>query len=584
MGGSSSKPQTPQQVYRPPPSPVVNESEKLLDKPWRDIEWTAVRKEKLLNEIKRYKPSVSSVKQARILLVGPIGVGKSSFFNSINSVFHGHITSQAVTGTTLESSVTLKFRTYQVEAGQNGEPLPFILCDTMGLEEGLAQGLNIEDIPNILNGKIGDRYQFNPVSPLEDSNSRNPEKLEDKIHCVVYVLDVSKMGLIPEKLIDKIRAVRKKVNEFAVPQVLLLTKVDQTCPPVEKDIQKVYHSVYLQAKIKDASARLGIPLLSVFPVKNYTREVELQQNDDILLLSALQKILHFADDYMRDMNDKKLIRRLEEPWRKIVWKSEKKNELINEIKRYKPSINSVSQARILLVGPVGAGKSSFFNSISSVFHGYVTNQAISGNSGDGVTTQLLPFRIKAGEDGKPLSFIVCDTMGLKAAPGEGVHVEDICNILKGHVPDRYKLNTASPLKEDDPQFDKSVKLQNKIHCVVYVIDASKVTDMPEQLMKKIAAIRQNANEIGVPQLLILTKVDEACIYVKKDIQYVYRSPYIKKKIHEASDQLGIPVSCIFPVKNYTHETDLEENCDILLLSILQQILRFANNYFDSIYD
>uniref|UniRef100_A0A8C9VVQ2 G domain-containing protein n=1 Tax=Scleropages formosus TaxID=113540 RepID=A0A8C9VVQ2_SCLFO len=205
-------------------------------------------KKKLLNEIKRFKPSVSSVKQARILLVGPVGVGKSSFFNSINSVFHGHITSQAVTGTTSESSLTLK-----IEAGQDGEPLPFILCDTMGLEKGLAQGLNIEDIPNILNGKIGDR---------------------DKIHV------------------------------SGVPQVLLLTKVDHGCPPVEKDIQKVYHSVYLQKMIKDASAHLGIPLLSVFPVKNYTCEVELQQNDDILLLSALQKILSFANDYIRDMNDK----------------------------------------------------------------------------------------------------------------------------------------------------------------------------------------------------------------------------------------------------------------------------------------
>uniref|UniRef100_A0A8C9VCU5 G domain-containing protein n=1 Tax=Scleropages formosus TaxID=113540 RepID=A0A8C9VCU5_SCLFO len=197
--------------------------------------------------------------------------------------------------------------------------------------------------------------------------------------------------------------------------------------------------------------------------------------------------------------------------------------LINEIKRSKPSINSVSQARILLVGPVGAGKSSFFNSISSVFHGYVTSQAISGNSGDGVTTQVLESFKKQtheSEDGKPLSFIVCDTMGLKAAPGEGVHVEDICNILKGHVPDRY-------------------------------------------------------------QLLILSKVDEACIYVEKDIQDVYRSPYIKKKV---SDQLGISVSCIFPVKNYNHETDLEENCDILLLSTLQQILHFVNNYFDNIYD
>uniref|UniRef100_A0A8C9TBB7 G domain-containing protein n=1 Tax=Scleropages formosus TaxID=113540 RepID=A0A8C9TBB7_SCLFO len=212
--------------------------------------------EKLLNEIKRYKPSVSSVKQARILLVGPIGVGKSSFFNSINSVFHGHITSQAVAGTTLESSVTLKVQGFfEKPKSQDGEPLPFILCDTMGLEEGLAQGLNIEDIPNILNGKIGDRY---------------------------------------------FSTFLKKMHVSGVPQVLLLTKVDQTCPPVEKDIQKVYHSEYLQ----DASARLGIPLLSVFPVKNYTREVELQQNDDILLLSALQKILHFADDYMRDMNDK----------------------------------------------------------------------------------------------------------------------------------------------------------------------------------------------------------------------------------------------------------------------------------------
>ncbi|XP_029110750.1 uncharacterized protein LOC108919030 isoform X2 [Scleropages formosus] len=509
--------------------PGENNFEKLLDKPWRDIEWTAERRNELLNEVKRYKPSVSSVKQARILLVGPVGAGKSSFSNSINSVFHGHITSQAVTGTTSESSVTLKFRTYQIEAGQDGEPLPFILCDTMGLEKGPAQGLNIEDIPNILSGHIGDGYKFNPVSALEDCKSSKLEKLENKIHCVAYFLEVSKVSVIPDTLWEKLRAIRKKVNKFSVPQVLLLTKVDHGCPPVEKDIQKVYHSEYLQKMIKDASAHLGIPLLSVFPVKNYTREVKLQQNDDILLLSAFQKILSFANDYIRDMNDEKLVGRLKEPWRKIVWKSEKKNELINEIKRYKPSISSVSQARILLVGPVGAGKSSFFNSISSVFHGYVTSQAISGNSGDGVTTQLLPFRIKAGEDGKPLSFIVCDTMGLKAAPGEGVHVEDICNILKGHVPDRYQLKTASPLKEDDPQFEKSVKLQNKIHCVVYVMDASKVTDMPEQLMKKIAAIRRNANEIGVPQLLILTKVDEACIYVEKDIQDVYRSPYIKKK-------------------------------------------------------
>uniref|UniRef100_A0A8C9SCL2 Interferon-induced protein 44-like n=1 Tax=Scleropages formosus TaxID=113540 RepID=A0A8C9SCL2_SCLFO len=165
--------------------------------------------------------------------------------------------------------------------------------------------------------------------------------------------------------------------------------------------------------------------------------------------------------------------------------SRTKNMLINEIKGYKPSISLVSQARILLVGPVGAGKSSFFNSISSVFHGYVTSQAISGSSGDGVTTQVL------------------------------------------------------------------------------------------ESFKKQRWDSQNS----VPQLLILTKVDEACIYVEKDIQDVYRSPYIQEKV---SDQLGIPVSCIFPVKNYTHETHLKDNCDILLLSTLQEILHFANSYFSNI--
>ncbi len=49
----------------------------------------------LTESIKGYKPMVSSVSQVRVLLVGAMGAGKSSFFNSINSVFRGHVTSQA---------------------------------------------------------------------------------------------------------------------------------------------------------------------------------------------------------------------------------------------------------------------------------------------------------------------------------------------------------------------------------------------------------------------------------------------------------------------------------------------------------
>lgn len=62
---------------------------------------------------------------------------------------------------------------------------------------------------------------------------------------------------------------------------------------------------------------------------------------------------------------------------------------MKDIQSYKPDIKTVHQARVLLVGPVGAGKSSFFNSINSAFRGNMTSQAIAGTAGKSVTTQVL---------------------------------------------------------------------------------------------------------------------------------------------------------------------------------------------------
>ena len=53
-----------------------------------------------------------------------------------------------------------------------------------------------------------------------------------------------------------------------------------------------------------------------------------------------------------------------------------------------PRAVKVAQSRILIIGPVGAGKSSFFNTIASVFRGKVTGQAPSGCSEHSVTSQV----------------------------------------------------------------------------------------------------------------------------------------------------------------------------------------------------
>lgn len=87
----------------------------------------------------------------------------------------------------------------------------------------------------------------------------------------------------------------------------------------------------------------------------------------------------------------------------------RRKELLSIISGWKPSVNTVKQARILLVGPVGAGKSSFFNSINSVFKGYVSTQANTGTAGTSLTTQvqIYPDYYTVSQ-----SEILCEVLGL----------------------------------------------------------------------------------------------------------------------------------------------------------------------------
>ena len=62
------------------------------------------------------------------------------------------------------------------------------------------------------------------------------------------------------------------------------------------------------------------------------------------------------------------------------------------------------------------------------------------------------------------------------------------------------------------------------------------------------------------------------------------SEFLVIQMQEVSTRLGVPLSCVVPVKNYSEELELDPNCDILLLCAVQQMLRFADNYFDDISD
>nr|XP_020670925.1 interferon-induced protein 44-like [Pogona vitticeps] len=280
------------EVYR------VEDVGDMMEKPWRKIEWTPGKRKELMNQIASYKPPLNSVQQVRVLFLGPVGAGKSSFFNSVNSVFRGYVTSQAIAGSD-SGSVTLQYRTYQVKNGSNGKPLPITFCDTMGLEEKQGAGLNIEEVGNLLQGHIPDRYQFNPTIAMQ-SDSLGYVKcpsLKDQIHCAVFVIDGSKVEILPEMLEGKLREIRQKINKLAVPQLVIITKVDAVCPSLEEDFSDVYRSQAVTRQMEVTAERLGIPLSQIVPVKNYCSEIELRDDVDILLLMAVRQMLRLAESY-----------------------------------------------------------------------------------------------------------------------------------------------------------------------------------------------------------------------------------------------------------------------------------------------
>ncbi|XP_074524449.1 interferon-induced protein 44-like isoform X2 [Halichoeres trimaculatus] len=544
-----------------------------LENPWRSINWESEKRTELMVKIKTYKPKNSSVSKARVLLIGPIGAGKSTFFNSISSVFRGHVTNRAMAGCSATSITT--------QDGCEEKSLPIILCDTMGLEESAGAGLNLDDITSIVRGDLPNRYQFNPSAPfnLEAHGYQESPGLGDKIHCVVYVIDACKVSIMPSKLEEKLAAVRKKINLMGIPQLVLLTKVDEACSLVAEDVRNVYKSSYIKQMMQEASARLGVPLCCVIPVKNYSEELEVNLNCDILLLSAVEQMLRCSDDYFEDISERCAPTMMETPWREVEWTEEQKTSLMERVSSYKPSCEEVTQARVLLLGPVGSGKSSFISSVQSVFHGRVTNRAMVGTSSTSFTKKLQSFSILGERGNNPSGLVLCDAMGLGDGETMGLTLHDILSVIKGHAPEGHKFSPDQPVRSETAGFVKRPSLSNKIHCVVFVVDASKILTYPKGLSTTFQQLQGHICDLGVHQVALLTHIDQICSETAKDVTTVYKSGIIQETMVKAGALLGMSTSYIIPVKNYSSELDVDVNTNVLLLSAVDHILQYSDLYF-----
>ncbi|KAG7275258.1 hypothetical protein CRUP_034985 [Coryphaenoides rupestris] len=234
---------------------------------------------------------------------------------------------------------------------------------------------------------------------------------------------------------------------------------------------------------------------------------------------------------------------IKRPLREVQWTDGHKKELMTKIRAHR-------HARVLILGPVGSGKSSFISSVQSVFSGRVLNHAMVGSYTSSFTKKLQTFS-------GPPNLTMCDVMGLGEGEGSGISFYDILAVIKGHAPEGHKFSISQPLHPDCPGYRKDPGLQDRVHCVVFVLEASQLASYGRGLRGTFQHLREHISDLGIHQVGLLTHIDKVCTVTASDVKNVYKSPTIQQML------------------------DLDSDTDVLLLSAVELIQQYAGLYLQA---
>ncbi|KAH3818474.1 hypothetical protein DPMN_120195 [Dreissena polymorpha] len=89
---------------------------------------------------------------------------------------------------------------------------------------------------------------------------------------------------------------------------------------------------------------------------------------------------------------------------------------------------------------------------------------------------------------------------------------------------------------------------------------------------------------GIPQVVLLNKVDLTCRKEAANVGNVFKSPSIQEVVEKVSTMFGLQFNNIFPVKNYVSEMELDVDTSILALLALRQILYLTEDYIEGLQE
>ncbi|XP_046338067.1 uncharacterized protein LOC124119557 [Haliotis rufescens] len=249
----------------------------------------------------------------------------------------------------------------------------------------------------------------------------------------------------------------------------------------------------------------------------------------------------------------------------IKWDKEGADELLREIKeRLSPFKEKKQTLNILVIGPTSCGKSSLCNGFKTTL-----NQK---------KEVVQFFRVGRREDEsytKNFQFTTlgdCVTLYDMAGVFESRHIktEDILSIIQGRVKFTGKIDDFM-----NPTPPATSEAQNNVSCLVLVLKPG--MELPVHLKRIIEQIHKTAGEGELGYHVILTHLDEVdhCFKDTQNLNKLFSSPVVQKKVEYISKQVGTPPNTISFVRNYCYETQSDINSDVLFLHAFKQIINAA---------
>ncbi|KAK7881528.1 hypothetical protein WMY93_029937 [Mugilogobius chulae] len=228
-------------------------------------------------------------------------------------------------------------------------------------------------------------------------------------------------------------------------------------------------------------------------------------------------------------------------------------------------------------------KSSFINSVASALYermyiGAETRTVDSGSRSHTLKYETHPIYRDGGLGDETYPFVFNDMMGMEGGDRIGIHPTDIKLAMQGHVKEGYTFNPMSPLSKDNKMFyNDNPTIDDKVHVLVLMLSAN-CTEIDASIIQKMKEVRETAHHLGIPQIAVGTHIDEQCPEIKNDIKDTYRSKSLKIKMEEFSKAVELSLNCIFAVKNYSEEIDIDDNVDTLILTVLRNMVYYGLDF------